>query len=762
MSRRQQRSKKKSSSNGWLSSDLWVSMFSRSKKYKNPLKSFYVSLRKVPFFSRRKSRSLVNRILWLFSIWGVFVYALAIASIWLGSSKVIDDNFSHQAADWIKKLDELGVPLYAADDPAVFRSISDHVSRFPELSYLRYYKAENNAVLAEYSSEKLGDYKIPRLSPTSLEQLRLLVESDNPLFVDTASSDLDLIQVAAPIVIRSFQSDGLIGFEMDRPQAENYKIIGFIELGLDFSLYKQHLLRNILLGSLVTVVLFAVTVIAGRTVIKRSLSPLTNLRKPLAKLASGNTDIYVKSEGDEEIEAIARALNTTIRSLRNRDEKLSKLANYDALTGLLNKHNFNIQLKHEIDRVVREKAGGAMLFIDLDQFKYVNDTLGHAAGDRLLMQIADLLKDRIREDDVISRFGGDEFTIIAKNVSRDDAEAIADSIIRQMQNFVFVENDQAFNIYCSIGVVMIESGRFSAEEVFSQADMACFQAKSAGRNRYYLFDKIEQDETRKSTDISWSKRINDAVEHDSFIMSFQPIVATKNTDSEFYEVMIRMKLADGEEILPQAFLPAAERLGLSPDIDYWVTRNAIRKISECNSADRVVSLAVNLSGSIFENREFVNKVRQYITQYNIDPSLLCFEVNEQSVIRQMDNARSCIEELVELGCLFTLEDFGSALSSYGYLKDLPVSIIKIDGDYTENMINDVVDQTVVNSLIQIARTLNKKTMVEYVEDAATLEMIKSFGADYVQGYYFGEPKANIDAAHYRQAISRLDTNIVKF
>ncbi|MDH5485527.1 MAG: EAL domain-containing protein [Gammaproteobacteria bacterium] len=731
-----------------------------AKKNNTLMYRLYIWFRARSVFSRRRPRSIVNRILWLFSVWGLFVYVLAIASIWWGSSKVIDDNFSRQAVDWVKKLDELGVPIYAADDPVLFKSISDHVSQFPELSYLRYYKAENNSVIAEYTSEKLGDHRIPYLSPTSLERLRLLVESEQPLFINTAASSLALIQVAAPIVIRSFTSDGLIGFDMEAPLVENYKIIGFIELGLDFSVYKKHLLNNILLGSLIVIVLFLITVFVGRIVIRRSLSPLINLRKPLAKLANGNTDIYVKSGGDEEIDAIARALNTTIKSLKSRDEKLRKLANYDSLTGLLNKHNFNIQLKHEINRVVRMKSSGAMLFIDLDQFKYVNDTLGHAAGDHLLIQISELLKMRIREGDIISRFGGDEFTIIARDVSKDDAEAIAASIIKKMQSFVFVENDKSFNIYCSIGVVMIESGQFSASEVFSQADMACFQAKSAGRNCYRVFDSVEQDEIRKSTDISWSKRISDSIEHDGFVMSYQPVIASQDTGIEFYEVLVRMRLDDGSSVLPSAFLPAAERLGLTDEIDYWVIRNAIRKMAECNLSERRVSLAINLSNSIFEAKDFSGKVNRYIKQYDVDPSLLYFEINEQSVLRQIDRAGLCIKELVDLGCHFTLEDFGSALGSYNYLKQLPIDMIKIDGDYIENMVSDPVDQAVVSSMIKIAKTLNKKTMVEYVEDAATLEMVKSFGVDFVQGYYFGEPRLNIDSMEYSKAVSKLHSNIV--
>ena len=722
----------------------------------------YTRLRRLSLFSRRRSRSLVNRILWILMVWGILVYALAIAGIWWGSSKVIEDNFSSQAIDWVKKLDELGTPLYATEDKSLFHSIEDHVSRFPELSYLRYYQADTNELFAEYRSIKLEERKIPRLTPTQFESLRLNVEAESPLFIHTAESDLSLIQAAAPIVIRSIQSDGLMDFnlEQDQEQVESYKIIGFLELGLDFGIYRQKLIKNISLGSLFIAALFVVSSILGRMVIKSSLSQLTNLRKPLAKLASGDTDVYVHSEGDEEIVAIANALNTTISALKSRDEKLRRLANYDALTGLLNKHNFNIQLKYELERVVAENDSSALLFIDLDQFKYVNDNLGHAAGDRLLSQVADLFKHRIRQDDVLSRFGGDEFTIIARSVSEKDAESIANSIIKQMQNFIFVENDQAFNIYCSIGVVMIKGEQFSAEEVFSQADMACFQAKSEGRNRYHMFDAREQEEIRKSADIGWSKRINDAIKNDYFVLYYQPIVSLREDTREHYEVLLRLNV-DDEVLAPTAFLPASERLGVAIDIDYWVVRNAIRKISEFKADGRKVVLSINLSGRIFESPDLVDQVQRYIKQYDVEPELIIFEITEQTAVRQIERASQRINELVEIGCKFALDDFGVGFSSFNYLKHLPVNILKIDGDFIADMTKDPVDQAMVQSMIQIAGTLGKETVAEYVQDAATMEMLKQFGADYVQGFYLGEPTTATTTQYYAEAIEKITTNVIK-
>lgn len=718
-------------------------------------------LRRTALFSRRKSRSLVGRMIWLLMLWSIMVYMLGVAGLWWSSSRVIEDNFSQQAVDWIRKLDEMGTPLYATSDEGQFHTIEEHVQRFPEISYLRYYESGKNAVIAEYKSHKLSGHTIPELTASLIEALRISIDSGEPVSIHTANENLNLVQVASPIVTRSIRQDSMLDLDMDESSAETYKIIGYLELGLDFSHYHDKLIENIVAGSVAAALFLVAAGIFGRMLIKRSLSPLTNMKKPLEQLAQGKIDVHVEGEGDEEIVAIANALNTTIEALKSRDEELRKLANYDALTGLLNKHNFNIQLKQEILRTTEEGDTSALLFIDLDQFKHVNDNLGHAAGDRLLKQVADLLKHRIRSDDVISRFGGDEFTIIARSIEERDARIIAESILRAMQQFVFVENGQAFNIYCSIGVVIIEGNDFTAEEVFSQADMSCFQAKSEGRNRYHMFDAGEQAELRKSADISWSKRISDAIQNDFFSLFFQPVVSLTGDEAEHYEVLLRMSM-EGEIIHPNAFLPAAERLGVAIDIDYWVIRNSLRKISEFKADGRDVYLSINLSGRVFEAPDLIEKIRRYISQYDVDTSHIIFEITEQTAVRHIEKAAETINELVELGCRFALDDFGVGFSSFNYLKRLPVDILKIDGDFVTDMVKDPVDQVMVKSMIQIAKSLNKQTIAEYVQDAVTLEMLKSFGADYVQGYYLGKPERDINQASYREVLQRIKTNVVRF
>ncbi|MDH5764858.1 MAG: EAL domain-containing protein [Gammaproteobacteria bacterium] len=712
-----------------------------------------VRLRQLAIFSRRRSRSIVDRVLGILLVWSVLVYFVAIAGVWWGSTSVIEDNFSNQATEWLRKLDELGTPLYISKDKTLFRSIEDHVSQFPEIAYLRYYESDNNTVLAEYYSKEKLVRLVPPLSLLEIETVRLNVESAEPVFIDSAKSRLSLVQAAVPVVIRSIQSDGLIDLEasMVSEQLESYKIIGFIELGLDFSLYRKKLVKNIILGSLVIAAMFFLMVIAGRFIIKKSLRPLMNLRRPLAKLAKGDINVHVESEGDDEIVAIANALNTTIAALKGRDKELRQLANYDPLTGLLNKSIFNMLLKREVERVKEDNDSSALLFIDLDQFKHVNDNLGHAAGDRLLVQIAELLKSRMRREDMISRFGGDEFTVIASSVTAKDARLIADSILKSMQNFVFVENEQSFNIYCSIGVVMMNADTMSDEEVFSQADMACFQAKSAGRNCYHMFDAVKQAEIRKVADISWSKRIKEAIDENKFTLYYQPIVPLDGGNKQCYEVLLRM-MFDGEIMLPNAFLSAAQRLGMIVDIDSWVVRNALKKISELTASDQEVLFSINLSGASFEDAGFIIRLKKYIKEYKVDPSLIIFEITEQTAVKNIDFVGQVMHELVAMGCRFALDDFGIGFHSFEHLKTMPVDYLKINGDFIANMANDEVDQAMVQFMIRIARILNKKVIAGHVQDSQALELLKEFGADYAQGFYLGKPEPLLGMEHFKKSV----------
>jgi len=730
-------------------------------EHPNIFQKLYTKIRHLSLFSRRRQRSIVARVLGIMMLWGMVVYLFAIAGIWWGSSRVLEDNFRKQAAEWLQKLDEMGTPLFASQDASQFASVRDQVLRFPELAYLRFYDADNKTI-AEYMSDGLDGEKIPGLSSTEFKHLRKLAGSKDPILMQPQNHELSLLVAAAPVVVRKLTSDSLMTLDLSENRHESFNVIGYVELGLDFSSYRDQLLTNIAWGSLFILGLFIIAAIIGRILIKKSLSPLVDLKIPLARLAGGDTSVRVdgNQEADEEIRVIAEALNTTISALQSRDDKLQLLANYDSLTGLINKHSFHHQLQLEVARVREADDCSALFFIDLDRFKHVNDTLGHVAGDRLLAQVADILRNRMREDDVIARFGGDEFTVIARSVNEKDAESIARSIVSSLQDFVFVEGGRSFNIFCSVGVVMIEPEEISIDTLFSNADMACYQAKSQGRNCYYVFDPEEQEALREKADISWSKQISDAIANDHLQLCFQPIMSLAEGGTHLFEVLVRLKKDNGEIVSPNVFLPAAERLGLANEIDYWVIEHAFERLAKLLGQGQKVCFTINLSARVFESAELANNIRKYARRYKINPSFVIFEITEQTAVRHLDRAIRRIQELSGMGYSFALDDFGVGFSSFNYLKRLPVDFLKIDGTFVENLVSDPVDQAMIRSIIQIARTLNKKTIAEYVQDAETLDMLKRYGIDYVQGYYLGEPDQEFDSQKYEAAIKKSRSNVI--
>ena len=699
--------------------------------------------------------SIVKRILWLLVFWGMIIYLLSVFGIWWGSSNVIEDSFENQAFEWVRKLDELGTPLYASDDQRLFKSIQDHVARFPELAYLRYYKLEDNAVIAEYTSDQFPDLAIPYLSNEHFADLKQNAKSDELIVVNTFEDGLSLMQASAPIVIRSIESDGLMEFNLENAEAaEKYKVIGFVELGLDFGAYRKQLLHNILLGSLLMAVILLIVTFIGRGLIKRSLSPLTELREPLKRLADGDTDVHVQGAGDQEIDAIANALNATIAALKDRDEKLRRLADCDALTGLLNKKSFNQLLEKELKRVTDEDDNSALIFIDLDKFKYINDNLGHVAGDRLLTQVADLLLKHTRESDVLARFGGDEFSVIVKSVSEGEAESIAQAIVNGMREFVFVENEKPFKIYCSVGVALINPGETSIEDVFIKADLACFDAKSNGRNCYHIYDDGTLTQSSRGEEISWSKTLGEALDKDLFLLRFQPIVGLTDSTCEFYEVQLQLKLHNEEFLDSSVFLPAADRLGLSEDIGDWLIRNTFDKLESVIAEARTIKLIINLSSLYFEMPALVESIVSALQACPIDSSCIVFQVTEQTAIKQIERTRQHMSALAEIGFQFSLSELGSDNRSFAYLKGLPLDYMKVDCSCFSSEKTDPIDRLTLGYLIKIAKVLGKSVIGESVLNARTLEAVREHGIDFAQGSHIGKPRTTIPAKSYERLVDK--------
>lgn len=424
-------------------------------------------------------------------------------------------------------------------------------------------------------------------------------------------------------------------------------------------------------------------------------------------------------------------------------QQLQHLAEHDALTGLHNRHYFERELEHACVRAVAGHDSYGLLYIDLDNFKYVNDTLGHAAGDALLVELGQRLQERLRLGDLLARFGGDEFTILLRDMTAPRIRHVAQSFHQLFSGYTFFQEEKVFDIRVSIGAVLIDQRASGASEVLAQADLACGLAKSRGRNQAHVSDPSDTAKAEMVSNVNWSRKINEALEHDRFVLLFQPIVRINDGVVDHYEVLLRMRAENDALIAPGAFLPAAERFGLVHAIDRWVVERAIARLAERHRAGERYSFSINLSGRAFEDPELLPAIGRALEASGLDPAALTFEITETAAISHMVDAKNFIEHLKALNCRFALDDFGSGFSSYGYLKFLPADYLKIDGGFVQNLARDPVDQAIVQSMNQVAHALGKQTIAECVEDEKALRLLKAYGVDYAQGYHLGRPAPDI-------------------
>jgi diguanylate cyclase (GGDEF)-like protein len=413
------------------------------------------------------------------------------------------------------------------------------------------------------------------------------------------------------------------------------------------------------------------------------------------------------------------------------------------LTGLAGRVGLIERLQQEIEQANASNSSSAVLFLDLDQFKYVNDTVGHAAGDRLLIRVADLLRSLVDEEDLICRYGGDEFVVIRHGAGQANAELFAGTIVTSMAEIQFVDDGRAFNVRCSLGLAMVDADIDKPEDVLAQADLACHEAKGQGRNQFKVFTRDRGERERIASDMGWSERIREALDAEGFSLRYQPIIRIADGTENMYEALLRMRGPGRKAIPPGAFLPAANRFGLIGDLDCWVIRTGLQKLASIRRTRPEVIFSLNLSGIVFSDSRIVDYVIEQLEVTGLPGSAIIFEVTEQVAIRHIDEATMIMRALIDVGCRFALDDFGSGFSSFNYLKQLPVSFIKIDGLFIENLARDATDRAIVTSIAQIARALGTETIAEYVPNQETLKILEGIGIDYAQGFYIGRPAASI-------------------
>lgn len=423
--------------------------------------------------------------------------------------------------------------------------------------------------------------------------------------------------------------------------------------------------------------------------------------------------------------------------------QLEYLAQHDTLTGLYNRHYFEQQLKHSIYTASRGKNSYALLYIDLDQFKTINDTAGHGAGDELLSEVAQIFAMRTRKGDVLARLGGDEFGLLLDDCDEAQALQVAGSFVQSLSGFSFDWEGLSYNITPSVGISLISKDTVTAAEALRQADIACYVAKQGGRNRSHLYKDSDEKIVSPVGEMGLINDIRAAINEDRFVLHYQPIFRTGSVRADIYEVLLRMVATDGTLISPGTFIPIAERYGLMPQIDSWVVSKVLELLASDYLNSPETCLSVNLSGSSIGSKDVLDQFRKNIRKHRKQAAKLIFEITETEAVGNIQRAGEFMRQLKQLGCRFALDDFGTGFSSFAYLKHLPVDFIKIDGTFVRDIVDDPTDQAMVRSIINIAHSLNKDAIAEFVENEDILELLKQFGVDYVQGFHTGKPKAEI-------------------
>lgn len=419
--------------------------------------------------------------------------------------------------------------------------------------------------------------------------------------------------------------------------------------------------------------------------------------------------------------------------------RISWQATHDALTGLINRLEFENRLKEALDRSHSDRVGHVLMYLDLDQFKVVNDTCGHIAGDELLKQIADLLNQTARRNDTVARLGGDEFAILLEYCPVEQALSLAEEIRNAIRDYRFTWDEKPFAIGVSIGVVCFDDSFSALTQVLSAADSACYAAKDAGRNRVHLYAEDDQAIEQRFGEMQWVSRIRKALDGGDFTLYGQRIIPLNEhiVEDNHIEVLVRMQDEDGEIILPGAFIPAAERYGLMIDLDRMVIEKTLTWLQESQYTGLV---SINLSTQSMTDPHFLDEVFSMLCNTLTHPGQLLFEVTETAAITHLQKAQIFIERIRQLGCRFALDDFGSGMSSFGYLKHLPVDHLKIDGSFIRDLVDDPVNYAMVKAIQEVATTMQIQTVAEYVENDEILEQLKLIGIDYGQGHGIERPK----------------------
>jgi diguanylate cyclase (GGDEF)-like protein len=683
-------------------------------------------------------RVLVHEILSIQVFTAAVFGGLAIASLYFGGQWVLQDNYSRWALQWAEELNELAAPLYLYDDSEARYRLETFVERYPEIDRVSYFGTDGSALFFVGGDEELGSAM--DLDESRLEEATAVIGAEKPYLMQSGFLNPRQFEILAPVWTESMAEDDLFAFAAEGTEAQSRtQLLGFVGIHLDFMIFHNRLLTNIKGAVVILVILIFFFALLGRRALRRALASISELQAPIQELAKGNLAVKFSPAEHREISDIVEALETTATALSERDARLVEMANHDSLTGLFNRRRFVEELKKETIAVMRKGHTSALLFVDLDQFKYINDSCGHQAGDRLIRKVADELMRSVRSGDVVARFGGDEFAILLHKTTIDGAQSAANSILTNMRRLAHVEDERVFHIHCSIGIAVMDGDHLYYDDLINKADVACRDAKMAGRNRCVIYAHSDDTKEQDAAGVGWVNQLRNALDKDSFELRFQPINNIHTGETTHYEVLIRLRGEDGTIIPPDAFLGSAARFGMMSEIDFWIIENAAKAYAKYSQQMDAFKLSINVSANAFESDDLVQHIRQIFNKYNVDPSHIIFEITESLAIRHPPHVEKQIAAIRDMGCEFALDDFGTGYSSFGYLQKLQFDYIKIDGSFVVDLLNRPVDQKMIKLIAEIGREAGMKTIAEYVQNVESLVLLAELGVDLAQGYFVGKP-----------------------
>jgi diguanylate cyclase (GGDEF)-like protein/PAS domain S-box-containing protein len=613
---------------------------------------------------------------------------------------------------------------------AMFKHVSGAVPLFESMHRMRHCSGEYRWVISRAKGRIDKSGRLQRLIGVELDITERKVYEE-ALFREKESAQITLQSIGDGVI--STDADSIIDYI--NPVAENltgWRLEDAMGRNVDevFRAFHEETcepLENPLTGSI------------------RRVRPIKSVRPMLMIRRDGN-ELYVEStaapirDGHGKVSGAVLVFHDVSES-RELNRKLSYHASHDPLTGLVNRREFESRIERCVKSARAQEGSYALCHLDLDQFKMINDSCGHAAGDALLGNIGALLKSKIRWRDTLSRIGGDEFGLLLEGCTLEDALRTAEVLREAVKGFRYEWEERVFKLSASVGVVPITADNEDVASILSAAEGACAAAKEQGRNRVHSFAENDIELMRRRRETQWAARITAALDEGRFELYRMPIMPLQTKeDGEHYEILLRMRDEAGKIVSPDHFIGAAERYNITPAIDRWVIENTFRwLVSEADERERLLMCAINLSGQSLGDDKFLPFVIEQFQKSGLDASKICFEITETSAVASFSQANRFIKSLKELGCRFALDDFGTGLSSFGYLKHFPVDFLKIDGSFVRGILTDPIDREMVRSINEIGHLTGKLVIAEFAENQEIIQTLASLGVDYAQGYGIAQP-----------------------